>query len=438
MKQLTKIGKKRAWAISICAAVAAGLTVAAFFLFGAAKPQSVTVSAGLQYTADRAYLAASAPAGESVTFDAAWFDGALLGDKVTAVTVTELPDATDGELMLGHGEVAVGQRIDRDNFSYLTFTPLAGVTEAAFCFVPETARGAAGYALCCRLSVTDGVNCCPTVGGVVTAVSTYSTLALDGKLEADDPEGDALVFEVVAYPENGILTLDAKTGRYAYAPSGQFAGEDAFTWRVQDAHGAYGEESRVEIAVRTLATGYLFDDMENVSGRTHAAALRLTEKGLMSGEVVGGKHYFRPERTLTRAGFVSILMQAAGIECPEADDTGYTDDADIPRGMKGAIRYAREQGWLGEDTVFRPNDPVTRAEAASIAAKALGLSAPGYGNAVKDHADIPVSVVDALYSVFEGGYLSTVNDGALAPAAALTRGEAADFFARILDRKEAK
>ena len=130
------------------------------------------------------------------------------------------------------------------------------------------------------------------------------------------------------------------------------------------------------------------------------------------------------------------MLEAAEIKAEDAEDTGFTDNADIPRGMRGAVKYAKDKGWLGTDSVFRPHDAITRAEAASIAAKVLGLSAPGYGNAVKDHAGIPVSVVDALYAAYEGGYITTSADGSLSHASALTRGEAAVFFARILENKE--
>ncbi|MBQ9778390.1 MAG: S-layer homology domain-containing protein [Clostridia bacterium] len=44
-------------------------------------------------------------------------------------------------------------------------------------------------------------------------------------------------------------------------------------------------------------------------------------------------------------------------------------------------------------------------------------------------------MVDALYAAYEGGYLSTMQDGTLAPASALTRGEAAVFFARVIEKK---
>lgn len=427
--------KKKTLLLSLCAAVAAGITGIAFWLFGTNVPQSPTISAGLQQLADDSYLAACAPVGQSISFTPEWFDQGMQGAKVTGITVTALPDVTNGELKLGYGEVCVGQRITRENLSYLCYAPCEGSTQSSFSFVPETAQGAVGYALTCRLLSTQGANCCPATTGSVTAVATYSTLALDGTLTAEDTDGDALYFEVVSYPENGTLTLNRETGHFSYLPTGDFAGSDSFVWRVMDENGAISENATVEVTVRTLSTGYLFSDIAD--NGVHAAALLIAEKGIMGGEMMGGKHYFRPEHTLSRAAFVAILLDAAQIQYPDAEDTGFTDDADIPRGMKGAIKHAREQGWLGEDTVFRPKDAITRAEAAAIASKVLGLSTPGYSNAVEDHESIPVSVVDALYSAYEGGYIETMADGTLSPTSALTRADAARFFSCVLEKGKA-
>ena len=164
----------------------------------------------------------------------------------------------------------------------------------------------------------------------------------------------------------------------------------------------------------------------------------MTETGLMGGEATGGKHYFHPDRALTRAAFVAILMDAADVDFPEATDTGFADDAEIPKGMKGAIKYAKEQGWLGSNERFRPHEPITRAEAAQIAAAVLQLSAPGYHETVEDFESIPVQAADALYAIYEGGYITTLADGSIAPLGELTRGDAARFFAKILDGKSAE
>ena len=425
--------RKKTLTIALCGVMAAGISVGAYLAFGDRGAESALVSAGLQQFADDAYLACAAPAGQSVSFTPEWFDETLRGGTVSAITVTSLPPVTEGVLKLGYGDVTLGQIIPRETLSYLCFVPNEGVTESTFEFMPTTLSGSTGYSLCCRLSVTDTVNCCPTGTKSVTAVSTHSSLTLNGTLDAEDPEGEALCFEILDYPANGTISLDAKTGAFSYHPNEGFTGSDTFTWRAQDIRGAFSEHATVEITVRELTTGYLFTDIDDTNVQT--AALRLTEKGLMGGEATGGKHYFHPDRALTRAAFVTILLDAAEIDVPEAGETGFTDDAEIPAPMKGAIRYAKEQGWLGDDTAFRPNDPITRAEAAKIAAAVLQLSAPGYHETVEDFDTIPVSVVDAVYAIYEGGYISTLADGTLAPMGELTRGDAAKFFSKVLDGK---
>ncbi len=425
--------KKTAWRLAVCAGLAVVIAAGAFVIFGTGVAKSQNVSVGLQHLADAGYLAATAGKGEPITFDATFFDHAVRGAEVSAITVTTLPDVTAGELLLGQGEVSVGQRINRENLSYLSYIPLDGVDKASFSFVPQTQAGDCSYTLECQLLSLDRANCCPVPTGSVSAVSTHATLGVTGTLAAEDPEGDALYFEVTEYPAHGTLSLDAKTGDFSYLPTGDFHGEDTFRWRVQDTYGAFAEPCEVKITVRELATGYLFSDIEDA--KRHSCALLVSEKGLLSGEKLGGKHYFHPNRALSRAAFVTILLEAAEIKVEDAEDTGFTDNADIPRGMRGAVKYAKDQGWLGTDAVFRPQDAITRAEAATIAAKVLGLSAPGYGDTVKDHAGIPVSVVDALYAAYEGGYITTSAGGELLHAEALTRGDAAVFFARILQGK---
>lgn len=395
------------------------------------EPESGVFSVGLQHLADGRYLAASAVAGEAISFTPEWFDGAC-GNAVCAISVTRLPSATEGKLMLGHGEVAVGQTIPRESLSYLSFIPHNDIENSSFCFVPATEEGHEAYALTCQLRITDAVNCCPSGTKAVTAVSTHESLSLTGTLTATDPEGEALYFEIEHYPANGTISVDPTSGAFIYTPNEGYVGEDRFTWRVQDACGAFAPSATVTVTVRE-SVGYTFADMEGLA--SHTDALRVSSAGLLGGEQVGGKHYFRPHKELTRAAFVTVLLHAAEIKAPAADSTGYTDDADIPAPMKGAIKYAKDKGWLGEGDTFRPNEPITRAEAAKLAAAILGLAAPQYSETVNDHEAIPVDVADAMYAIYEGGYITTMADGTLAPTGALTRGDAAKFFARILDGK---
>ena len=200
----------------VCGAVALGLSVGAYLLFGQREAESAVVSAGLQHFADDAYLACSAPVGESIGFTPEWFDNTLQGGAVSAVTVTALPPVTEGQLLLDHSELRVGQTVERELLSRLRFVPREGVSESSFEFVPTTLSGVCGYSLRCNLSVTDSLNCCPTGNRTVTAVFTHSALTLTGNLSAEDPEDEGLRYEIVDYPKNGTVTLDPLTGAFSY------------------------------------------------------------------------------------------------------------------------------------------------------------------------------------------------------------------------------
>ena len=418
----------------LCGAVIAGVAVCAAVALGEEAPATATVSIGLQQFADEAYLAVSTTDAEKVAISAERLDAALGGESLVALTVTALPPVTEGVLKLGHTPVTAGQRIERENLSYLAFYPANGARKSSFSFVPSTLSGDAGYALLCHLSLTDSANCCPVGSKTTKAVSTHASLTLCGKLTAEDPDGDALRYEVVSYPANGTISLNATDGSYVYSPAKGFSGKDRFIWRAQDEQGNYSEPETVTVTVHEMTATQLFVDVADAN--TQSAALRVAQAALLGGEAVGGKHFFHPERSLTRAAFVAILLEAAEVKFPEADRTDFTDDDRIPQGLKSAIQYAKEQNWLGNGASFRPNDPITRAEAAQIAAAVLGLSAPNYHNTVTDFALIPVSAADALYALYEGGYIATSADGSINPLGDLTRGDAAKFFALILDSKE--
>ena len=419
--------KKGFWIAGLCGVAAAGAIAGGVLLFSGKEPSAALVSPGLCRLAEQATVCCSAPAGEAVVISPELLDASLSGAPLTALTVTALPPATEGQLLLGHATVAVGQTVPRETLSYLNFVPAEGVRESAFFFEPSTAAGPVGYTLSCRLKVTDGVNCCPVGRGSVMAVATHASLSLPGTLTASDPDGDPLFFEICRYPAHGTVTLDAATGDFVYTPDPAFDGEDAFTWRVQDDAGAFAPVAEVHITVRPLTTGWLYADMD---GARHSDALTVSEKGWLSGDEVGGRHYFHPEVALSRAAFAAVLIKAADIKAPVVAATDFTDDDAIPAGMKAAAAYLREKGLVTGEA-FCPDAAVTRSEAAVWAAAVLPLAAPVYADAVRDFDSIPVNTADALYAAYEAGLLATFADGTLSPDAPLTRGDAATFFARL-------
>lgn len=119
---------------------------------------------------------------------------------------------------------------------------------------------------------------------------------------------------------------------------------------------------------------------------------RLSGLGILTG--VGDGRY-APERPITRAEFTAIAMRFAkrnaGGENPFSDvfeDDWFHDD------VVGSVQY----GWIGgyPDGTFRPNQTITRAEAAAVVNRMLGRSADrAY---VDSHADSLVRFVDVNVS----------------------------------------
>lgn len=108
-----------------------------------------------------------------------------------------------------------------------------------------------------------------------------------------------------------------------------------------------------------------FDDVE----RTHWAKDNieiLTKKGIISGV---GENLFKPEAKVTRAEFTKMLVVAFGLSAKNFDEPF----ADVKENdwYQEAVCAAKNAGAIDENMTeggkFRPNNPITREEAASLA-----------------------------------------------------------------------
>jgi hypothetical protein len=169
----------------------------------------------------------------------------------------------------------------------------------------------------------------------------------------------------------------------------------------------------------------------------YSAALALTESGVMSGTQVGSQYYFYPDRGVSRAEFLVMAMNAAGItEVPASFATGFYDDADIPLSMKGYVAAAYAMGYVNGSLVegelcFLPNEPINRADAAVMLDRVLGSSRVDVIPTFADSSEIPTWAREAIYSLNALGVMDAT-DGCIAPRAPLTREQTADMLHAVL------
>ncbi|GIO15428.1 hypothetical protein J19TS2_49830 [Cohnella xylanilytica] len=111
--------------------------------------------------------------------------------------------------------------------------------------------------------------------------------------------------------------------------------------------------------------------------------------GLMSGNADGA---FRPDQPITRAEMAAILSRLAakaGIDSSAEEAGDFRDTAD--HWAQEAIRMARAEGWLNgyADGTFRPEQALSRAEAAAILNRLIGRETADLGEPL--FKDVPAT-----------------------------------------------
>ena len=98
--------------------------------------------------------------------------------------------------------------------------------------------------------------------------------------------------------------------------------------------------------------------------------LDLAACGVLTGDSDGK---FHPERTVTRAEAAAMLIRTLGVTQADGTDSGYTD---VPASAwyASVVQTARECGIVSPDTRFRPEALVTREEFVVIAARAMAYA----------------------------------------------------------------
>jgi hypothetical protein len=84
---------------------------------------------------------------------------------------------------------------------------------------------------------------------------------------------------------------------------------------------------------------------------------------------------FRPDARITRAEMATMIAKALQVHLDTVAQTGFADDEDIPEWAKGAVDAIRKLGIVnGRDgNRFVPNDTATRAEAVVMLLRMLEL-----------------------------------------------------------------
>ena len=403
------------------------------------RETSLPVSYGLRVLAAEEEMVFAGLCGNEISFTAEDIRRAMNLSELNYVTIRDLPDPGEGTLFVGSVGAAEGQVISAGSLSLLSFAAADETkpTEATM----EISVNGSDYAVVCRLFLLEKLNYTPTVAltpALSLQIETYKDLPTAGTVSAYDPEGDEMTYEITRYASHGRISLtDRHTGAYLYTPDPGYTGQDSFDYVVRDRYGNYSTSATVSVQVSPRPTSVTYADMEGVGNA--AAILTVSEWGLMNGTRVGSESYFKPAAAVSRLEFLVTAMEAAGITADTVADAPLPTLADaesIPAAMRPYVGYALQKGYINGkaqdgQVYFRPDESITRAEAAVVLSNIIGYAVEDTVTAFADADTLPTWSGEALTSLRALGILQCP-DGNARAGEAMTRGDTAEWLCRTV------
>ena len=154
------------------------------------------------------------------------------------------------------------------------------------------------------------------------------------------------------------------------------------------------------------------------------------EKGYISGYADGT---FLPDKTVTRAEFSKMINNAVKLTATGTAKADFTDVA-AKDWFVEEVKKAENAGYIvGDNGKFRPNDPVTRQEAAVILSRiVLPVEERKDVSTFADGDTIDSWASDSVAMIAAKGYIKGDENGKFLPKGALTRSQAAKLICEFV------
>lgn len=157
------------------------------------------------------------------------------------------------------------------------------------------------------------------------------------------------------------------------------------------------------------------------------------DKGYLGGYPDGT---VKPNKAITRGEYVALINRLFGFT--ETASISFTD-VKSTNWVYSEVAKAVKAGYIGgyENNTFRANNPLTRQEAAVIAAKVLKLSTSSTTLKFKDSAQVAAWAKGAVVAAADKKIINGYPDGTFGPKKSLTRAEAVGIISNSVVYKPA-
>lgn len=158
------------------------------------------------------------------------------------------------------------------------------------------------------------------------------------------------------------------------------------------------------------------------------------QAGVLKGYDVDGEVYLKPNDSVTRAEFVTILLRAVDPAAPETLKDNTFTDVKKSDWYYSTVIEANSLGIVnGVDmTHFAPNGKITRAEISAILSRFFNATVQFNGSAAAFNDISGYWAEEDIEKLSKAGIASGYKDGGFHPKASATRAEAATFLNRAI------
>lgn len=189
------------------------------------------------------------------------------------------------------------------------------------------------------------------------------------------------------------------------------------------------------IKTTVITTESVFDDIEGHWAEEYIK--KLAHSGIVNG--VDGRN-FEPDRSITRAEFVTALINASGEKLTEVNDT--FSDVSAESWYAPYVRTAKRLGWIADEIGyinFYPEKEITREEAAYMVScwfkqKSKNTFEYRSMNGITDISAISPWAADSIQTLFNAEIMCGDTSGRINPQNSITRAEMSKIISAALEK----
>lgn len=268
---------------------------------------------------------------------------------------------------------------------------------------------------------------------------------LSASLDANIVSGENVSYAITVQPTHGTVVQSGESGKnYIYTPEKDYHGTDSFSFRLEEGK-KYSNSATVSITIKQDTSNVIpFNYIDMKDHWANYSASHLAARGLIIGEEIGNRFYFKPEKTMTRGEFMLFLLAITESNVDAEIDVSkvkFADSSSTPDWLLEAAKVAYSRGILkgsaeGEKIYLNLDKTITRVEAATMISNVLGDKDSTKEIKYKDVGMIPSWALKAVknlsaYKIIQGDVAGTFR-----PMSRLTRGEAAELSFKLLKQLE--